>query len=326
MSDIPSSDPFHNNPDNSPDSADDDNSGGPQNAPLAEEFTELELEGIDGESLFNWQPPENAHLSIDHIKGYPYIRDTLDRLVVDPVSADHNYYEMFKVRAPDMLFVGPPGTGKTHAAKALIGELDVPYVILAPSTVKSQFVNRSGRLINRLFIEAGEIARCREESVIIFLDEIDAVLPSRTSTRNMHHEGHKVVNEFLTELERTEERNIIFIGATNRPDRLDTAAIRPGRINRTIQFEEPDGEARVEILRYYLTDQPCSVGRTELNKIARDRCNGLYPSGIKSVAETAARRAASLRSEAIRPDHIKTAAKQVTAEVARSGRATHEQY
>lgn len=274
---------------------------GDSDDPLTADVSGSDHAQIAGETFYNWKDGRNISLTLDHVRGYPEVRDRLHNLLVDPVQADHNLYDRFKVSPPNFLFKGDSGTGKTHAAKCVVGSLGVPYVYLSPGELMSQYVNRSGRMIRKLFYEAESLADSFGY-VIIVVDELDAVLPSRSDSDG-HNEDLKVVNQFLTELQSTNERDIIFIGATNYPDRLDEAATRNGRVDETLTFSLPDVDGRFEILRYHLNDRPHSIPDRQLQDFAT-RVGATTPAKLKALVDDAAREAARKQYRELRIDHL----------------------
>ena len=146
-----------------------------------------------------------------------------------------------------VLLVGPPGTGKTLLAKAVAGEADVPFYAVAGSEFVELFVGMGAKRIRELFKKAKQDDPC-----IIFIDEIDALAKSRTLLS--HDERDQTLNQFLTELDGFSSRKhgIIVIGATNRPEELDRAVTRPGRLGREVYVPTPDLNGRIEILHLYM--------------------------------------------------------------------------
>lgn len=142
-----------------------------------------------------------------------------------------------------LLLYGPPGTGKTTIARILAAQANCRFFATSPAEVNSMWVGEGEKAVSRLFNEARQVAPS-----IIFLDEVDALIPSRVG--GMHMPSDKVVNQFLHEMDGlTPNQGLFVVGATNRPDMLDPALVRGGRLSRQIEIPLPDAEARRQILR-----------------------------------------------------------------------------
>lgn len=142
-----------------------------------------------------------------------------------------------------LLLYGPPGTGKTTIARILAAQANCKFFATSPAEINSMWVGEGEKAVTRLFNEARQLAPS-----IIFLDEVDALIPSRVGGMNMPSD--KVVNQFLHEMDGlTPNQGLFVVGATNRPDMLDPALVRGGRLSRHIEIPLPDAEARRQILK-----------------------------------------------------------------------------
>ena len=148
------------------------------------------------------------------------------------------------------LLVGPPGTGKTLLAKAVAGEAQVPFYSLSGSDFVEMFVGVGASRVRDLFKQAGQTAPC-----IIFIDEIDAIGKSRDNRYGGNDEREQTLNQLLSEMDGFDaSKGIMVMGATNRPEILDPALLRPGRFDRRIIVEKPDLKGRVNILKVHAKD------------------------------------------------------------------------
>ncbi|MDD2803716.1 MAG: AAA family ATPase, partial [Methanocorpusculum sp.] len=148
------------------------------------------------------------------------------------------------------LMFGPPGTGKTLLAKAVANESECNFISVKGPELMSKWVGESEKGIREIFRKA----RLASPS-IIFFDEIDSIVPRRGSYEGSSHVTESVVSQFLTELDGLEElKNVVVIGATNRPDMIDPALLRPGRLEQHIFVPPPDREGRKQILDVYIKD------------------------------------------------------------------------
>ena len=140
------------------------------------------------------------------------------------------------------LLVGPPGTGKTLIARAVAGEANVPFFSISGSEFVQMFVGMGAAKVRDLFKQAGEKAPC-----IIFIDEIDAIGKKRENSIGGNDEREQTLNQLLTEMDGFDgTKGVVILAATNRPESLDKALLRPGRFDRRIQMELPDLEESVE--------------------------------------------------------------------------------
>jgi len=164
-----------------------------------------------------------------------------------------------------ILLVGPPGTGKTLLAKAIAGEADVPFFIISGSDFVEMFVGVGASRVRDLFIQAKKNAPC-----IIFVDELDAVGRHRgAGLGGGHDEREQTLNQLLVEMDGFEgNEGIIVMAATNRPDVLDPALLRPGRFDRQVVVPRPDVRGREEILKVHAKDTPLDED-VKLSLIAR---------------------------------------------------------
>jgi len=246
---------------------------------------------------YDWRYSET---SFDDIGGYYELKTALDEDVLKPLRAAQtgdDRYSRFDIEPErGILLYGPPGTGKTMFARALAGELDIPFVELSPADVTSMWVNESSDQIKTLFDEADEIGQC-----IVFLDEAEHLFGARDHTgKSAHAEDRKVTSEFLAQLTR-DDREAIVVSATNRPGDIDRAILRPGRLTAHFEVGLPDDEARHAILEAHLNGIPSTVSGQELATLA-DRTEGLTGADLANLVEQARRSAAHRNAEAVTRD------------------------
>ena len=168
--------------------------------------------------------------------------------IVDFLHSPSKYSEIGALLPKGTLLVGPPGTGKTLIARAVAGEARVPFFAMSGSEFVQMFVGMGAAKVRDLFKQAGEKAPC-----IIFIDEIDAIGKRRDSALGGNDEREQTLNQLLTEMDGFDGRKgVVILAATNRPESLDKALLRPGRFDRRIQMELPDLEGRKAILGVHL--------------------------------------------------------------------------
>lgn len=170
------------------------------------------------------------------------------REIVDFLHNPTRYTEIGASLPKGALLVGPPGTGKTLIARAVAGEAKVPFFAISGSEFVQMFVGMGAAKVRDLFRQANEKAPC-----IIFTDEIDAIGKRRESGMGANDEREQTLNQLLTEMDGFDGRKgVVILAATNRPESLDKALLRPGRFDRRIQMELPDLEGRKAILEVHL--------------------------------------------------------------------------
>jgi transitional endoplasmic reticulum ATPase len=203
--------------------------------------------------------------------------------VIDAFNDRERYAEYGLTIPNGMLLYGPPGCGKTFFAEKLAEEIGFDFFEVKPSDIQSKWVNQSQENISELFKEA-----INRAPSIIFIDELDAVVPNRNNT-NINHMNTSAVNEFLAQMNNSGEKGIFIIGATNRPDSIDPAILRSGRLDKVIYLPPPDFEARKLMFELYLDKRPREVG-LDYTGFAENTKN-FVSSDIKFLCDEASRKA-----------------------------------
>ena len=225
------------------------------------------------------------------VGGLEELKSEIEQSVLRPLTSTDAAYERFNISPPNgILLHGPPGTGKTHFARAIAGELGHPYLELSAGDLKSQWINESTEKVTQLFREAEQFKRC-----VIFIDEIDALLAERGN--DLHHEHAQVVNEFLAQLD-AEEPNFLLIAATNQAELLDEAATRRGRFDQQYEIGLPDREAREAILHVQLQDIPTRLNQKDYQQFAA-QSEGMSGAELVGLIEDATVHAAEREATAL---------------------------
>jgi len=244
---------------------------------------------------FAWQT--ETDVSFDDIGGMDDLKTELQEEIIHLMENPEKAEEL-GVAAPNVIFHGPPGTGKTFTAEALATELGLPLAKLSGADVQSKWINESASTANDLFSEAKEMA-ASEGGAVVFLDELDSVLKSRGGSGSSHEEDNKVVNEFLNHLEDTKAHGIVFVGATNRLEALDDAGIRSGRIDLKIEVGKPDVEAREEILRAQLNHREHDIPDAGIEELAA-ATDGAVAADLELLVNRAAKNVLTRDGDVIR--------------------------
>lgn len=205
--------------------------------------------------------------------------------IVDYLHDPERYKEIGASMPKGILLVGPPGTGKTMLAKAVAGEAKVPFFSMSGSEFVEMFVGMGASKVRDLFKQAKEKAPC-----IVFIDEIDAIGQKRNGRVGGNDEREQTLNQLLTEMDGFDENNgVIILAATNRPESLDPALLRPGRFDRRVPVELPDLKGREEILKVH-TKKIKIADNIDYNKIAR-MASGASGAELANIVNEAALRA-----------------------------------
>ncbi len=226
--------------------------------------------------------------------------------VVDFLKNPKKYTKMGAKIPRGILLVGAPGTGKTLLARAIAGEADVPFFLISGSEFIEMFVGVGASRVRDLFEKAKKVA-----PAIVFIDEIDAIGKQRgPGLGGGHDEREQTLNQILTEMDGFEnETNIIVLGATNRPDVLDKALLRPGRFDRRVVIDKPDLKARKEILEVHSRNKPLS-STVDLLSIAQ-KTPGFSGAELESVMNEAAIATAKANESKISQDRLFEAVEKV---------------
>lgn len=272
------------------------------------------------------------------------VRDELHMAVVQPIRHPE-LFSVVGIEAPSgVLLWGPPGCGKTLLAKAVANESRCNFISVKGPELLNKYVGESERAVRQVFARARASAPC-----VIFFDELDALVPRRDDS--MSESSARVVNTLLTELDGLDTRKAVYvIGATNRPDMIDPAMVRPGRLDKLLYVDLPTASERLEVLRAHTKRTPIAEG--DYNSIAAivtsSDCDGFSGADIAALVREAASLALRGALESlgafendqdglegdstivperrvyVTAQHFKTAASKTRASVSREQRARYE--
>ncbi len=226
--------------------------------------------------------------------------------IVEFLKNPEQYTKMGAKTPRGVLLCGKPGTGKTLIAKAIAGEANVPFISMSGSEFVEMFAGLGASRVRRLFERAKKISPC-----IIFIDEIDAIGSRRASNNGADSENNQTLNQLLVEMDGFDsDQSIIVIAATNRPEMLDEALLRPGRFDRTITIGLPDIRGREEILKIHSKNKKIAED-VDFKSIAGDTA-GFTGAELENILNEAAIIATNKKHDAIDNQDIDDAVKKVT--------------
>jgi cell division protease FtsH len=217
-----------------------------------------------GQSQAKLQDTSKKRTTFDDVAGAEGAKTEL-REIIEFLKTPESFEELGAKLPKGILLIGPPGTGKTLIARAVAGEADVPFFTITGSDFMEMFVGVGAKRVREMFKKAKEVSPS-----IIFIDEIDSIGRTRgAGLGGGHDEREQTLNQLLSELDGFEPSvNVVVIAATNRPDILDKALLRPGRFDRQITVDLPSQKARVDILKIHAKNKPMGDD-VDLEKIAR---------------------------------------------------------
>jgi transitional endoplasmic reticulum ATPase len=217
----------------------------------------------------------------EDIGGLSTIKQELQEAVEWPLKYQRLFTHADAVPPKGILLYGPPGTGKTLIAKAAANESEANFISIKGPELLSKWVGESEKGVREVFRKARQAAPC-----IIFFDEIDAIAPRRGGDFGDSHVTERLISQLLTELDGLEIlTNVIVIGATNRPDIIDPALLRPGRFDRLLYVPPPDRDSRIQIIKIHTRKKPLADD-VNVGQLA-DHTEGYTGADIASLSSAA---------------------------------------
>ena len=264
------------------------------------------MQGLGGEKGKVYEDTERkTKVRFNDVAGLDEEKEELIE-IVDFLKTPEKFTKMGAKIPRGVLLYGKPGTGKTLIAKAIAGEANVPFISMSGSEFVEMFVGLGASRVRKLFEKARKLAPC-----IVFIDEIDAIGARRTGNSGGESENNQTLNQLLVEMDGfSSEETIIVLAATNRPEMLDKALLRPGRFDRQITIPAPDIRGRLEILKIHAKDKKVSDD-VNLESIAEDTA-GFTGAELANILNEAAIIATINKHEEIQNDDIEEAVKKVT--------------
>jgi transitional endoplasmic reticulum ATPase len=226
---------------------------------------------------------QSPNVKWTEIGGLDSIKEELREAIEWPLKHSDLFTEADIVPPKGLLLYGPPGTGKTLIAKAVATNSDANFISIKGPELLSKWVGESEKGIREVFRKARQASPC-----VVFFDELDSVAARRSSSGSGDsHVGDRLVSQLLTEMDGLQDlKGVVVIGATNRPDIIDDALLRPGRFDRILEIPLPDNDSIKEILKIHMVRKPVDKS-VELNKLV-ELCKGLSGADIAALVNAAA--------------------------------------
>ena len=265
----------------------------------------FKMQGLSEKGKVYDETERKTKITFDDVAGLDEEKEEMKE-IVDFLKKPEKYTKMGARVPKGVLLYGKPGTGKTLIAKAIAGEADVPFISMSGSEFIEMFAGLGASRVRKLFEKARKLAPC-----IVFIDEIDAIGSRRTSNSGAETENNQTLNQLLVEMDGfSSEETIIVLAATNRPEMLDKALLRPGRFDRRITIPTPDLKGRLEILKIHSKDKRLAED-VNLESIAEDTA-GFTGAELENILNEAAIVATKNKHEDIENEDIEEAVKKVT--------------
>ena len=265
----------------------------------------FKMQGLGDRGEVYDETERKTKVKFDDVAGLDEEKEEMVELV-QFLKEPKKFIEMGAKIPKGVLLYGKPGTGKTLIAKAIAGEAGVPFISMSGSEFIEMFAGLGASRVRKLFDKARKMAPC-----IVFIDEIDAIGSRRTNGSGAESENNQTLNQLLVEMDGfSSEETIIVLAATNRPEMLDKALLRPGRFDRQITIPAPDKKGREEILKIHSKDKKIADD-VSLESIAEDTA-GFTGAELANILNEAAIIATKNEHKKILTDDIEEAVKKVT--------------
>lgn len=266
-------------------------------------------------------PDEESRVTFGDVAGVDEAKDELTE-IVDFLKTPERYTEIGARIPKGVLLIGPPGTGKTLLSKAVAGEAEVPFFIISGSEFVELFVGAGAARVRDLFEQAKKKAPC-----IIFIDELDAIGKSRSGSMGVvggNDEREQTLNQLLTEMDgfSSTDKPVIVLAATNQPEVLDAALLRPGRFDRQVLVDRPDLSGRKTILEIYVKKVKLAEG-VDLDRIAQ-ATSGFAGADLANVVNEAALLAARGKRKEVELKDLNEAIERVVAGLEKKSRVLQD--
>ena len=265
----------------------------------------FKMQGLGEKGKVYEETERKTKVKFDDVAGLEEEKEELIE-IVDFLKKPEKFTKMGAKIPKGVLLYGKPGTGKTLIAKAIAGEANVPFISMSGSEFIEMFAGLGASRVRKLFEKARKLSPC-----IVFIDEIDAIGSRRTSNSGAETENNQTLNQLLVEMDGfSSEETIIVLAATNRPEMLDNALLRPGRFDRQITIPTPDLKGRLDILKIHAKDKKLA-DEINLESIAEDTA-GFTGAELANILNESAIIATINKHDEIEEIDIEEAVKKVT--------------
>ncbi len=265
----------------------------------------FKMQGLGDKGKVYDSEERDTNTTFDDVAGLDEEKEEMVE-IVNFLKKPEEFYKMGAKVPRGVLLCGKPGTGKTLIAKAIAGEANVPFISMSGSEFIEMFAGLGASRVRKLFEKARKLAPC-----IVFIDEIDAIGARRTNASGAESENNQTLNQLLVEMDGFEsDETIIVLAATNRPEMLDQALLRPGRFDRQIIINSPDQKGREEILKIHSKGKKIDED-IDFKDIAEDTA-GFTGAELANILNEAAIIATTNKHKTINKDDIEEAIKKVT--------------
>lgn len=277
----------------------------------------FKMQGLGDKGEVYDETERKTKIKFDDVAGLDEEKEEMIELV-QFLKEPKKFREMGAKIPKGVLLYGKPGTGKTLIAKAIAGEAGVPFISMSGSEFIEMFAGLGASRVRKLFEKARKLSPC-----IVFIDEIDAIGSRRTSSSGAESENNQTLNQLLVEMDGfSSEETIIVLAATNRPEMLDKALLRPGRFDRQITIPAPDIKGRKEILKIHGKDKKLAED-VSFESIAEDTA-GFTGAELANILNEAAIIATKQNHDKIENEDIEEAVKKVTVGLEKKARVISE--
>lgn len=277
----------------------------------------FKMQGLGDKGKLYDAESEKTNITFKDVAGLDEEKNELLE-IVNFLKEPKKFQEMGAKIPRGILLYGKPGTGKTLIAKAIAGEAKVPFISMSGSEFIEMFAGLGASRVRKLFEKAKKVSPC-----IVFIDEIDAIGARRTGGSGAESENNQTLNQLLVEMDGFDsDQTVIVLAATNRPEMLDKALLRPGRFDRQITIAVPDAKGREEILKIHSANKPLGED-IDLKDIATDTA-GFTGAELANVLNEAAIIATTRQHEKIVMDDLEEAVKKVTVGLQKNSRVISE--
>ena len=277
----------------------------------------FKMQGLGDKGEVYEETERKTKVSFNDVAGLEEEKDELIE-IVDFLKQPEEYTKMGAKIPKGVLLYGKPGTGKTLIAKAIAGEANVPFISMSGSEFIEMFAGLGASRVRKLFDKARKLAPC-----IVFIDEIDAIGSRRTTNSGAESENNQTLNQLLVEMDGfSSEETIIVLAATNRPEMLDKALLRPGRFDRQITVPAPDLKGREEILKIHSKDKKFSEN-ISMHSIAEDTA-GFTGAELANILNEATIIATRKDHKEVEQEDIEEAVKKITVGLEKHSRVISE--